>query len=378
MEKVAILGVGMIRFGLYPDTHHSIMARDAGLAALDDAGISFTDIDAVYVGHLFMPAMAGVRAVKEIGMTGVPVQRVENASATGTAAMREAYLAIAGGHYDTALVLGFDKMTTVIGSAPNPQDMDEAILPAAFFAMWATRRMHERGTKAEHLAAIAAKNWNYGALNPMSQRQAKETVTVEKVLEARMVSWPLTAMMSCPIGDGAAAAVLCRADLVKKFQPDRPVVRIAASHLGSEVYERGHLFMGPVVGPAQMSRDAAKNLYQQAGFGPESIQLVQVHDAFVIEELEYYELLGFCREGEAEKCIEEGRFAPGGAVPFSTDGGLTARGHPGGPTGLAQIWETTLQLRGEAGKRQVPNARAGLCHMMGGGSVCAAHILVRE
>jgi hypothetical protein len=140
------------------------------------------------------------------------------------------------------------------------------------------------------------------------------------------------------------------------------MVRIAASHLGSEVYERGHLFMGPVVGPAQMSRDAARNLYRQAGFGPEGIQLVQVHDAFVIEELEYYELLGFCREGEAEKCIEEGRFAPGGAVPFSTAGGLTARGHPGGPTGLAQVWETTLQLRGEAGKRQVPNARAGLCH----------------
>jgi acetyl-CoA acetyltransferase len=238
--------------------------------------------------------------------------------------------------------------------------------------------MHERGTKPEHLAAIAAKNWNYGALNPMSQRQAKEPITVQKVLDARMVSWPLTAMMSCPIGDGAAAAVLCRADLAKKFQPDRPVVRIAASHLGSEVYERGHLFMGPVVGPAQMSRVAAKHLYEQAGFGPESIQLVQVHDAFVIEELEYYELLGFCRDGEAEKCIEEGRFGPGGAVPFSTDGGLTARGHPGGPTGLAQVWETTLQLRGEAGKRQVPNARAGLCHMMGGGSVCAAHILVRD
>jgi len=262
MEKVAILGVGMVRFGLYPDTHHSVLGRDAGLAALDDAGVSFNDMDAVYVGQLFLPPMAGVRMVKEIGMSGVPIQRVENASATGTCAMREAYLAIAGGHYDTALVVGFDKMTMVMGSAPNPQDMDEAILPAAFFAMWATRRMHERGTKPEHLAAIAAKNWNYGALNPMSQRQASEMVTVEKVLGARMVSWPLTAMMSCPIGDGAAAVVLCRADLAKKFQPSRPVIRIAASHLGSEVYERGHLFMGPVVGPAPMSRVAAKDREQ--------------------------------------------------------------------------------------------------------------------
>lgn len=377
-NKVAILGVGMTRFGMNYETHHSIMGRDAGLAALDDAGISFKDIDAVYVGHIFLTPMAGVRTVKELGVTGVPIQRIENASATGTCALREAYMAVAAGWYDRVLVLGFDKMTNVMGAMPNPQDMDEAILPAGFFAMWATRRMHERGTKPEHLAKIAAKNWNYGALNPFAQRQATETVTTEKVLGAKMVAWPLTAMMACPIGDGGAAAVVCRADLAKKYQPDRPVVTIAASHLGSEKYERGHLFMGPVVGPAQMSRDAAKDLWEQSGMGPEDIDLVQVHDAFAIEELEYYELLGFCREGEAEKGIEEGWFGPGGKVPFSTDGGLIARGHPGGPTGLAQIWETTLQLRGEAGKRQVPNAKAGLCHMMGGGSVCAAHILRRE
>jgi acetyl-CoA acetyltransferase len=377
-NKVAILGVGMTRFGMNYETHHSVMGRDAGLAALDDAGISFKDIDAVYVGHIFLTPMAGVRTVKELGLTGVPIQRIENASATGTCALREAYMAVAAGWYDRVLVLGFDKMTNVMGAMPNPQDMDEAILPAGFFAMWATRRMHERGTKPEHLAKIAAKNWNYGALNPFAQRQPKEPVTPEKVLGAKMVAWPLTAMMSCPIGDGGAAAVVCRADLAKKYQPDRPVITIAASHLGSEKYERGHLFMGPVVGPAQMSRDAAKDLWEQSGMGPEDIDLVQVHDAFAIEELEYYELLGFCREGEAEKAIEEGWFGPGGRTPFSTDGGLIARGHPGGPTGLAQIWETTLQLRGEAGKRQVPNARAGLCHMMGGGSVCAAHILKRE
>jgi acetyl-CoA acetyltransferase len=378
MNQVAILGVGMVRFGMYPSRSPHELACEAGNAALDDAGLGFRDIDAVYAGQIFHPAMTAVRAVKEIGLTGVPIQRIENASATGSCALREAYLQVAHGQYDRVLVLGFDKMTQVMGSAPNPNDLDEAILPAAFFAMWATRRMHERGTKPEHLAKIAAKNWNYGALNPMSQRQAKEKVTVEQVLASKMVAWPLTAMMACPIGDGAAAAVVCRADLAKKYQPGKPIVRIAASHLGSEKYERGHLFMGPVVGPAQMSRDAAADLWKQSGMGPKDIQLVQVHDAFVIEELEYYELLGFCREGEAEKHIEEGRFEPGGAVPFSTDGGLIARGHPGGPTGLAQIWETVHQLRGTAGKRQVPGARAGLCHMMGGGSVCAAHILVKE
>ena len=124
-----------------------------------------------------------------------------------------------------------------------------------------------------------------------------------------------------------------------------------------------------------MSIDTSKNVYAEAGLGPKDIDLVQVHDAFVIEEIEYYELLGFCGQGEAEACIDRGDFALGGRVPFSTDGGLIARGHPGGPTGLAQIWETTLQLRGEAGPRQVENARTGMCHMMGGGSVCCIHIL---
>jgi acetyl-CoA acetyltransferase len=127
-----------------------------------------------------------------------------------------------------------------------------------------------------------------------------------------------------------------------------------------------------------MTIDTARQVYEEAGLGPEDLDLVQVHDAFAIEELEYYELLGLCPTGEAERCIEEGDFELGGRIPVSTDGGLIARGHPGGPTGLAQIWETTLQLRGEAGKRQVEGARVGLCHMMGGGSVCVIHILQRD
>jgi acetyl-CoA acetyltransferase len=325
--------------------------------------------------------MTGVRVMKEFGLTGIPVQRIENASATGSAAFREACLAVEAGHYDVVMVLGFDQMTRMIQSSTAgtaPENMEDAILPAAFFAMWATRRMHERGMKAEHLARIAAKNFNNGGKNPMSQRQPKEHITVEKVLKSRLVAWPMTTMMSCPIGDGAACAIVGRADLAEKLRPGRPVVRVTASTLQSERYARGHLFQGPVVGPAQMTIDSAKAVYDEAGVGPEDLDLVQVHDAFAIEELEYYELLGLCKEGEAEKCIEEGHFELGGRVPVSTDGGLIARGHPGGPTGLAQIWETTLQLRGEAGPRQVENARIGLCHMMGGGSVCCIHVLQRQ
>jgi acetyl-CoA acetyltransferase len=276
------------------------------------------------------------------------------------------------------MVLGFDKMTAMIASSSqgtDPASLEDAILPAAFFALWATRRMHERGTKPEHLAAIGAKNFNNGALNPMSQRQPDKPVTVEKVLASRMIAWPLTTMMSCPIGDGAACAIVGTTALAKKLRPGRPIVRVLASELQTERYERGHLFIGPVVGPGRMTVDTSNAAYEEAGLGPKDMNLVQVHDAFAIEELEYYELLGLCGKGEAEACIDRGDFALNGRVAVSTDGGLIARGHPGGPTGLAQIWETTLQLRGEAGKRQVPGARVGLCHMMGGGSVCVIHIL---
>jgi len=381
MKDVAVLGVGMYRFGLHGEVSNATMGREAGMGALRDAGLSFRDVQAAYVGHIFAEVMSGVRVMKEFGLTGIPVQRIENASATGSAAFREACLAVAAGHSDVVMVLGFDKMSAMIQQAAagiRQASMEDAILPAAFFALWATRRMHERGMKAEHLARIAAKNFNNGALNPMSQRQADKPVTVEKVLGSRMVAWPLTTMMSCPIGDGAACAIVGRADLAKKLRPDRPLVRVTASALQSERYAPGHLFMGPVVGPAQMTIDASQQVYNEAGVGPQDLDLVQVHDAFAIEELEYYELLGLCAPGEAEKCIEQGDFERGGRVAVSTDGGLIARGHPGGPTGLAQIWETTLQLRGEAGARQVEGARIGLCHMMGGGSVCVIHLLARD
>jgi acetyl-CoA acetyltransferase len=381
VKDVAVLGVGMHRFGTWADKSNADMLREAGLAALADAGLSFRDVRTAYVGYIFDGVMAGTRAMKEFGLTGLPVLHVENASATGACSFREACRAVASGEVEVAMAAGFDRMTAMIqqsGAGLAGQSMEDVILPAGFFAMWATRRMHERGTRPEHLARIAAKNWNNGAKNPMSQRRPDQPVSVEKVLGSRMVAWPLTTMMSCPIGDGAAVAIVGRPSLAKKLRPGRPVVRVAASTLRSETYERGHLFMGPVVGPARMTIDASRDVYEEAGVGPEDLDLVQVHDAFAIEELEYYELLGVCRPGEGEGLVERGDTELGGRIPFSTDGGLIARGHPGGPTGLAQIWETTLQLRGEAGPRQVDEARVGLCHMMGGGSVCAIHILARE
>ncbi len=377
MNEVAVLGVGMTRFTATPEPTLREHVYRAGRAALDDAGVSFRDVGSVYTGFIFEPTMTGLRFVKEFGLTGVPVVHVENASATGSSAFREAYLNVAGGHADMSMALGFDDMQRLAGVGQSKNSTEGVILPAAFFALWAQARMKDVGTTPETLAEIAAKNWNHAALNPMAQRQAESEVTAEQIMASRMIAEPLTSRMAAAVGTGAAAAILCRADLARELQPDREPIVVAASVLQSEQYVDHHVFLGPVVGPTEMTRTSAAAAYEMAGLGPEDLDLVQVHDAFPIEELVYYELLGICGEGEGDRLVADGATKLGGSIPFSTDGGLIGRGHPGGSTGLAQIWETTLQLRGEAGARQVPNARVGLCHMVGGGSVCLIHILKR-
>jgi acetyl-CoA acetyltransferase len=382
LEDVAVLGVGMTRFGVYPERSTADLAREAGLAALADAGISFREVREAFVGYIFGGAMTGIRAMKEFGLTGLPATHVENASATGLVAFREAAFAVASGRSEVAMALGFDKMSQAAmargsGRGPGRDTIDGVILPAAYFSLWAMRRMHERGTKPEHFARIAAKNWNHGALCPWSDRQPDHRVTAEEVLASRRIAEPVTAMMTCPVDDGAACAILGPARLARRLRPGRPVVRVLASALQTETYTPGHTFLGPVVGPASMSRDTAREAYEQAGISPADVSVAYCHDAFANEELEYYELLGFCPEGDAEKLVEEGATKLGGRIPVNTDGGLIARGHPGGPTGLAQIHEAALQLRGEAGKRQVPGARVALAHLVGGGSVCAVSLLGR-
>jgi acetyl-CoA acetyltransferase len=185
-------------------------------------------------------------------------------------------------------------------------------------------------------------------------------------------------MMCCPADDGAACVILARDDIVRRRRPDRPLVRPLASALQSETYARGHTFVGPVVGPATMTRDTARECFDAAGLGPEDVSVAFCHDAFVNEEIEYYELLGFCGEGEGDKLVEAGETGPGGRIPFNTDGGLTARGHPGGPTGLAIVHECVQQLRGEADGRQVDSARVALAHLVGGGSVCTVNLLATD
>jgi acetyl-CoA acetyltransferase len=378
-DDVAVAGIGMVRFGMHRDRPPTHLARDAGLLALHDAGMTLADVDEAFVGYIQPGSMIGIKAMKELGLTGLPVTHVENASATGLVAFRDASWAVSSGRADVAMVLCFDKMTDMAagggGRGTGRDTIDAPILPAAYFALWAQRRMHERGTRPEHFAAIAAKNWNYGAACPFADRRPDHRVTTDEVLAARMVADPLTTMMCCPADDGAVCVIVAREEIVRARQPGRTLVRPLASALQSETYARGHTFVGPVVGPATMTRDTARECYDAAGLGPGDVHVAFCHDAFVNEELEYYELLGFCAEGEAEKLVEEGQTGPGGRIPFNTDGGLTARGHPGGPTGLAMVHESVLQLRGEATGRQVDGARVALAHLVGGGSVCTVNLL---
>jgi acetyl-CoA acetyltransferase len=378
IEAAAVAGIGMVRFNRYPDRSGAHLARDAGLLALRDAGITLADVDEAFVGYIQPAAMIGIKAMKELGLTGLPVTHIENASATGLVAFREAAWAVASGRAEVAMALAFDKMTDMARNASSRgtgrDQLDSTILPAAYFALWAQRRMHDHGTRPEHFAAIAAKNWNHGALNPLSHRRPDHTVTVEEVLASQMVAEPLTAMMACPADDGAACAIVASTDWVRRHHPDRRIVRPVSSALQSEAYSPGHTFLGPVVGPATMSRATAQQAYHEAGLGPDDIDLALCHDAFANEELEYYELLGFCAEGEGERLLDANDTALGGRIPFNTDGGLIARGHPGGPTGLAMVHEIVTQLRGEAGDRQVVGARRALAHLVGGGSVCTVNL----
>src|SRR4051812_23661849 len=198
----------MVPFGMLKERPIQHLARDAGLLALHDAGMTLADVDEAFVGYIQLTNMIGIKAMKELGLTGLPVTHIENASATGLVAFREAAWAVASGRAEVAMAIGFDKMTDMMKGGPSRgtgrDQLDQTILLAAYFALWAQRRMHDHGTTAETFARIAAKNWNHGALNPLANRQSDHTVTVEEVLASRMIATPLTATMACPPDDGAA------------------------------------------------------------------------------------------------------------------------------------------------------------------------------
>ncbi len=377
MREVAVIGVSMIRFGRYEDTSLSQLGARPVIEALKDAGLGIRDVEAIYCGCLNNTNMAAEAILREVGATGIPAINVANSCATGSTAFRDAYLGIASGAFDIALAVGVEKMGRGLlgaggagagaGGPPVEGNIGSGLMPAVF-AQAGVEHMRKYGTKVEHFAKCAAKNHKHSVNNPYSQYQ--QDMSLEDVINARMVAWPNTLYMCCPTGDGAAAAVLCSMDRARQYTT-KPI-KVAASSLRTDSYTpRNPTF--PDVNTC--TADAAKEAYRQAGLGPKDLSLVELHDCFSTAEILHYENLGLCAEGEAGALVDSGATTIGGRIPVNASGGLVSKGHPLGATGVANIAEVVWHLRGQAGNRQVEGAKVGLAHVVGLGTCATVHIL---
>jgi acetyl-CoA acetyltransferase len=384
LTRPVVAGVGMVPFGRHPERTVANLGAEAVLAALDDAGLSWRAAQVLYCGAAGVGLTPGTRVSALLGLTGIPVINIDNASASGSSAFRSACQDVTSGRVEVAVAVGVGKSGRALRldggvGTPEPGSAEEreqrlarmqgALPPVGQFAMRTRRRMHEFGTTIEQFALVAVKNRKQAMANPYAQ--LRSPLTVEQVLAARMVADPLTVPHCCPVGDGASAAVVLSEGKARELGTRMPVTVVAST------FRTPVVVGGMDVQDADTTATTCRAAYDEAGLGPSDIDLVQVHDAFTVEEIEYCESMGFCEVGQGESAVARGELAIGGRIPFSTDGGLLSRGHPLGPTGLAQIHETVVQLRGEAGPRQVEGARTGLAHMVGIGGVCVVHILQR-
>jgi benzoylsuccinyl-CoA thiolase BbsB subunit len=321
---------------------------------------------------------AGQRILAGVGASGIPITNIENACSAGATAFREAYLMIALGMYDIVLALGCEKMDRgLIQQLPDDtwRTLGTDLIPSQF-ALIARWHMEKYGTTREQFAKVAVKAHRNGVLNPYAQYRKEETV--EEVLASRMISDPITLLMCCPTGDGAAAAVLCSMEKAGQFTT-KPI-KVAASALNSMIYTEGigtQNFGSCIPSAQSIITVSAREAYEQAGLGPEDLDVVELHDAFATSELIHYEELDLCKAGEGGRLIDEGAVDLGGRIPVNPSGGLLAKGHPLGATGVAQIVEIVWQLRGVCGDRQVEGAKVGLAEVAGTAGVNATHILTR-
>jgi len=375
MNDVFVVGAYMVPFGRYPDRLPAQLGGEAALGALDDADLTVRDVDVVYTGSTFTAQSSmGQKILKEIGQTGVPCVNVSNACASGATAVREAFVGIKSRLYDIALAIGVEKnphgMLPAAASNELPSEglFGSDSMPAVF-AECGVIHASRYGTTIEQFAKVAVKNRRHGALNPKARYQSE--VTLEEVLASEMIAWPLTKLMCSANVDGAAAVVVVSERKAKMLGLKR-AVRIIGSALASDPWEAHN----PVLfDPNTVTRLAAGKAYEMAGVGPQDLDLVELHDCFCTAELLHYENLGLCGEGEAAGLIDGGETALGGRIPVNVSGGLLAKGHPIGATGVANIVELVEQLRGEVGRRQVDGARIGLAHVLGFGTSAAVHIL---
>ncbi len=370
MANVLVAGVGMHPTGRFPDKSYRDIAAVAAVAAVEDAGLSWEQIGVMFASHTRQGISAGQQVAHDLGLAGIPVVNVENACASGTTAIHEAATWIEAGRVDVALVVGFEKMPkgviSGLGEAGSYEDRMGLNVMPSLYGFMAQKHMHRYGTTARQMALVSVKNHQNGVLNPYAQY--RKVVTVEEVLHSRMVADPLTLLQCCPTSDGAAAVLLINESTVSLPNPRR-AVWWAGSAVGTMCFDSDE---------SEVSRRTAYAAYEAAAIGPEDIELVECHDAFTIGEILHYEELGLCPEGEGGRFIEEGHTWLNGKVPVNPSGGLQSRGHPLGMTGVAQVYEAVVQMRGEAGDRQVPHwPKTAVTHTQGYAGVSAVGVLHR-
>ncbi len=383
MRDVAIVGVGLSRWGEVWDASLRTLWAEAALTALGDAGLDH--VDAITVGCMTPGLFVGQEHIgallaDELGMAGVPATRVESACASGGAALATAFAQVASGMADVVLATGVEKMTDVSGDectsalAAAADAELEVFYGATFpglYAMMARAHMARWGTTREQLALVAVKNHRHGALNPHAQ--FRQEITVKDVLSSARVAEPLNILDCSPITDGAAAVVVAELGVARKLARGRPLVRITGV---GQATDRMALQSRADITALPATTLAAERAFKMAGRTPTDIQVAEVHDCFTIAEIVVVESLGFCKPGQGGCQASSGRTALGGQLPVNPSGGLKSKGHPVGATGIGQAVEITTQLRGEAGPRQVAGARVGLTQNMGGtGASTVVHIL---
>ena len=379
MSDVYIVGVDMIKFGRYPDRTVPGLAAEAALLALDDAGLSIDQMQALFCGNLGQANnMIGQRMLAEIGQTGIPVVNVANACATGATAFRDAWMTIRAGVHDLVLAVGVEQMGKGLlgggrGSVSTEGVLGSGTMPT-MFAQIGVELARNHGTTFKQFAKVSVKNHHHSTMNPKSMYRVE--TPLEEVMGAEMISYPNTKLMCSVNVDGSAAAVLASEATAKRLGLMDRAVKVCASEMSSNPFAARQLAMPDF---SAATRLAAQNAYEQAGVGAGDIDLVELHDCFATAELVHYENLGLCEGGEAGRMIDGGETALGGKVPVNVSGGLLSKGHPLGATGIANIYEVSTHLRGEAGERQVEGARMGMTHVVGGGpgmgTACAIHIL---
>ena len=392
-NKVYVVGVGMTKFekpGSRPDWDYPEMVRESGTKALEDAGISYDQVEAANVGFMYADSTAGQRAAYELGMTGIPITNVNNNCATGSTALWLSAQAVRFGQYECAMALGFEKMQTgAIGKNGSPNEGREAPLgrhigalaqhaefafPVApwMFGVAGREHMQRHGTTAEQFARIGQKNHAHSVNNPYAQFQTE--YTLDEVLASKMIYEPLTRLQCSPTSDGSAAVVVASEAFVDRHGLAGQAVEIVGQAMTTDFASSFDGSAKNLVG-YDMNVQAARKVYEQSGLGPEDFQVIELHDCFSANELLLYEALGLCAEGEGGALVDKGATTYGGQWVVNPSGGLISKGHPLGATGLAQCTELTWQLRGTADKRQVDDVTAALQHNigLGGAAVVTAY-----